>query len=160
VLAAHLGSRQVSRLIYGMVVGLALVVALDTHPPSPGSMAGLLASTGVSVALAELYSDLLGARIEAHGALDRGRRTGIAENALAVAVGAGFPAVFFVLAAVGVMESSTAFELAKWTGLVLIGCYGYCAEWLAGSSVLRSLLGGAAVSAIGVVIVIIKSLVH
>jgi hypothetical protein len=32
-LAWHLRSRQVSRVIYGAIIGLALVVALEAHPP-------------------------------------------------------------------------------------------------------------------------------
>src|SRR4051794_13259570 len=31
---AHLGSRDVARVIYGSIIGLALVVALGQHPPS------------------------------------------------------------------------------------------------------------------------------
>ena len=34
VLEDHLGSQQVSRVIYGSIIGLALVVALEVHPPT------------------------------------------------------------------------------------------------------------------------------
>jgi hypothetical protein len=33
---AHLGSRQVSRVVYGSIIGVALIVALQSHPPSAG----------------------------------------------------------------------------------------------------------------------------
>jgi hypothetical protein len=39
-LAAHLGSRQVARVIYGAIIGLALVVALEGYPRSAGPMIG------------------------------------------------------------------------------------------------------------------------
>lgn len=60
VIEAHLGSRQVARVVYGAIVGLALVVGLEAHPPSAGVMAATLLATGVAVGLAELYSELLG----------------------------------------------------------------------------------------------------
>src|SRR5829696_6767044 len=56
-LQAHLSSRQVSRVVYGAIVGLALVVAVDKHPPAAGVMAAWLVMSGIAVALAELYSE-------------------------------------------------------------------------------------------------------
>ena len=38
-LATHLRSGQVSRVVYGSIIGLALVVAIQHHPPEPGVMA-------------------------------------------------------------------------------------------------------------------------
>jgi hypothetical protein len=43
----------------------------------------------------------------------------------AVAVGISFPAVFVLLSAAGAMQVETAFEVAKWSGLGLIGFYGF-----------------------------------
>src|SRR4051812_50224759 len=42
---AHLGSQQVSRVIYGSIIGLALVVALEAHPPKAGVVAASLLAT-------------------------------------------------------------------------------------------------------------------
>jgi hypothetical protein len=158
--AAHLGSHQVSRVIYGAVVGLALVVALEAHPPSSGSVAGLIASTALAVALAELYSELLGARIRLRHPVDADRRARIVDDVLAVAAGAAFPAVFFVLAAAGVIADATAFTLAKWTGLGLIAFYGFCAARLGGAKLHRSLVHAVAAGAIGGLVIVLKALVH
>jgi hypothetical protein len=159
-LAAHLGSHQVSRVIYGAVVGLALVVALEAHPPSSATVAGLIASTALAVALAELYSELLGTRIRLRRPVDPGRRARIVADVLAVAAGAAFPAVFFVIAAAGWTEDATAFTLAKWSGFGLIAFYGFCAARLGGATTHRSLLHAAVVGAIGGLVILIKALVH
>lgn len=159
-LAAHFDSRQVSRVIYGSIVGLALVVVMENHPPSAAVVISTLLATGVAVALAELYSEVVGTsarlrhRIEGHLLRDA------VSDAVAVAIGVAFPVVFFVLAAAGLMELETAFDLAKWTGLGLIGFYGYCAARLSGASVVASLAQAAAVGAIGAVLIAIKALVH
>jgi hypothetical protein len=55
-LEAHLSSRKVSRIVYGAIVGLTLVVALSDHPPSAGVMTAWLVMSAVTVALAEVYS--------------------------------------------------------------------------------------------------------
>jgi hypothetical protein len=75
-------------------------------------------------------------------------------------VGAGFPAVFLLLAAAGALELDTAFNFAKWSGLGLICAYGYFAARLAGSRTLGALLHAAAVGAIGGVLILLKAVLH
>ena len=59
-LEAHLGSRQVARVVYGAIIGLTLIVALEDHPPSAAVMIAGLLLTGLAVALAEVFSDVGG----------------------------------------------------------------------------------------------------
>jgi hypothetical protein len=157
---AHLGSRQVSRVVYGSIIGLALVVALEAHPPPPAAVMATLLGTAVAVALAELYSELVGFETT------RRRKVGAIEvrelsaDVAAVAFGISFPAVFFLLAATDALQAETAFVIAKWTGLGLIGVYGYAGARLSGAGVGVSLVHAAAVALIGAVLIVLKSLVH
>src|ERR671936_53150 len=97
--AAHLGSRQVSRVLYGAIIGLALVVALEGHPPRSVAIIGSLIGTAIAVSLAELYSEIVGTEARTRAHLDRRQIAELWDEAGAVAVGIAFPAVFFVLAA-------------------------------------------------------------
>jgi hypothetical protein len=157
---AHLGSHQVARVVYGSIIGLALVAALEAHPPSAGVMVGTLLATAVAVALAELYSEVLGSETRHRRRLSRAEVRAIAADVAAVAFGIGFPAVFFLLAAAGAMEVDTAFTVAKWSGLGLIGCYGFAAARLAGSSLRASLLYALGVGVVGGLLIAIKALLH
>jgi hypothetical protein len=159
-LAEHLSSDQVARVIYGAIVGLALVVALEPHPPAAATVATILVTTAVAVALAELYSDVVGTRIRIHGPLGKARRREAGEEVVAVAAGTAFPAVFFVLAAADAIELDTAFDLAKWSGLGLIGFYGYVAARLSGAAVPKAVLHALAVGAIGAAVIAVKAVVH
>ena len=159
-IAAHLGTRQVSRVIYGSIIGLALVVVLEHHPPSAGSAVASLLATALAVGLAELYSEIVGAETRTHRRVAAEQVHEILDDVLAVGFGVAFPAVFFVLAAVGVMKVDTAFTIAKWTGLGLIGFYGFCAARLAGARLAGALLQGLAVAAIGAAVIALKALVH
>jgi hypothetical protein len=157
---AHLGSRQVSRVIYGSIIGLALVVALEAHPPPPGAVIASLLGTAMAVALAEIYSELVGfetSRRRKAGATEVRR---LSADVATVGLGVAFPAVFFLVAATGAIESDTAFTLAKWTGLGLIGVYGYAGGRLSGAGVGAALLQGVAVALIGASLIVLKSLVH
>src|SRR3954453_1071207 len=160
-LATHLESRNVSRVIYGAVIGLALVVALDAHPPaSAGQTLAAIAGTAIAGGLAEVYSEVIGTEARTHRGVRMEQVRHIAVDAGAVIFGAGFPVVFFVLAAAGVIESQLAFTLSKWTGLGLLCAYGYLAGRLAGSGVRAALVHSAAVGAIGGVLIALKALLH
>ena len=156
----HLGSRDVARVIYGAIIGLALVVALEDHPPSPGAVAATVVGTALAVGLAEAYSEIVGAeartRRKVHGESVRV----LVIDAAAVTFGAAFPALFFLLAAAGVMDTELAFTLSKWTGLGLISIYGFVAARLSGSGLGGAFVHAAAVGAIGSALIALKALVH
>ena len=149
-----------SRVIYGAIIGLAFIVALEKHPPGSGVMVGLILATALAVALAEIYSDIIGTETRTRTRVPTAHKRAIAKDSLAVAGGIGFPAVFFLLAVAGVLETDTAFTLAKWSGLGLIGLYGYVGGRLSGRGVPASILHGLAVGLIGGFLIAFKSLLH
>jgi hypothetical protein len=159
-LESHLGSRQVGRIVYGSIIGLALVVALEGHPPKPGVMAVWLLGTAVAVGLAEVYAEVVGTETSTRQPVTRPQLLHMSEDAVAVGFGVAFPAVFFLLSALGLFELHTAFSVAKWTGLGLIGFYGYWAARFAGAAAPRALLKGALVALVGAGLIVLKSLVH
>jgi hypothetical protein len=159
-LEAHLGSRQVGKVVYGSIIGLALIVALEEHPPAAWVMTVWLLGTAVAVGLAEVYSEVVGAETSTRQPVTRPQFGHMAEDAAAVAFGVGFPAVFFLLSALGLLQVDAAFTVAKWTGLGLIGFYGYWAARFAGATTHRALLKGALVALIGAGLIALKALVH
>jgi hypothetical protein len=156
----HLGSRDVARVIYGAIIGLALVVALQDHPPAPGAVAATVAGAALAVGLAEAYSEIVGEEARTRRPVLRDRVRVLVMDGAAVTFGAGFPAVFFVLAAAGVMDTDLAFTLSKWTGVGLISAYGFLAARLSGSGLGGALLHAAAVGGIGGALIALKALVH
>ncbi len=159
-LASHLRSGQVSRVIYGSIIGLALVLTLELHPPSSGTVVGALLATALAVALAELYSEAIASRARAGLGGHKepfGTMVGVA---LAVAWGIAFPSVFFIAAKLGLWDQDTAFALAKWSGLGLVAAYGYLAARLSGSTVANSLVQAAFAGVIAGVLIVLKAFVH
>ena len=159
-LEQHLGSRQVGRVVYGSIIGMALVVAIESHPPKPSVMAVWLLGTALAVGLAEIYSEVVGVETSTRQPVARHQLRHMFEDAAAVAFGVAFPAVFFLLAALGVMEVERAFTVAKWTGLGLIGFYGFWAARFAGAAPHRALFKGLLVALIGAGLIALKAFVH
>jgi hypothetical protein len=158
--ATHLASHQVSRVTYGSIIGLALVVALEAHPPAPAAVIASLLGTAIAVGLAELYSELVELEVGGHRKTRRADVRHASADIGAVAIGIAFPAVFFVLAAVGVFRDETAFTVAKWSGLGLIGLYGFVGARVSGAGLVGSFLQASGIALIGGVLIALKALVH
>jgi hypothetical protein len=156
----HLGSRDVARVIYGAIVGLALILALGKHPPSAAATAALVAGTALAVGLAELYSEVISKEASTRRPVSLADVRHMLDEAAAVILGAGFPTIFFILSAAGLIELDTAFTLSKWTGLGLICGYAFFAARLAGSSVGRAILHMAILGAIALALIGLKSVLH
>ena len=159
-LQAHLGSRQVAKVVYGSIIGLALVVALNSHPPTAGVMAVWLVGTAVAVGAAEIYSEIVGVETSQRQKVSRRQLTHFLEDATAVAFGVAFPAVFYVKAALGILKEDSAYKVAKWTGLGLSGFYGFWAARFAGAAPHSAVIRGVLVALVGGALIVLKSLVH
>ena len=147
-------------MIYGAIIGLALIVAMEDHPPGPGVVVGTLLGTALAVGLAEFYSDILGIETRKRRHATETELRHRAGTTAAVAFGIAFPVVFFILAAADAIEEDTAFTVAKWSGVGLIGFYGFSAARLAGEGVLVSALRAVAVALIGAFLIGLKALLH
>ena len=159
-IATHLGTAQVSRVVYGAIIGMALIVVLQSHPPTAAVVVATLMATALAVALAELYSEVIGHQARTRSRVPRHHVRHLAGEVAAVAFGIAFPSVFFVMAVAGLIELETAFRAAKWSGVGLIGFYGFCAARLAGERVGAALWQAVAVAAVGALLIAFKAVVH
>jgi hypothetical protein len=160
VIHAHLGTEQVGRVIYGSIIGLALVLVVQEHPPAAAVVAGSLIATGVAVGLAELYAEVVGTETRTRRRVSREHLADIGADAIAVFFGVSFPAIFFFLAAAGAIELDTAFAWAKWSGLGLVGFYGYMAARLAGAGFLTCVLQAVSAALIAGALIAVKAVLH
>ena len=142
------------------MIGLALVVALEAHPPAAGATAVTIVTTAVAVGLAELYSELVGARVRLRGPCRRSTGARSPPTSSRSWPAPAFPAVFFLLAAVACWSSTRRSRSPSGAGLGLIALYGFWAARLGGASHGRSLVHAGAVALIGAFVIALKALVH
>jgi hypothetical protein len=94
-LESHLSSRQVSRIVYGAIFGLTLIVTAEVaHPPRATVMAAWLVVTGVTVAVAEVYSEVVGIETSERHRVTRQQFAHLLAQGWAVARGAHSRTVF------------------------------------------------------------------
>jgi hypothetical protein len=121
-ITAHLGSRQVSRVLYGSIIGLALVVALEAHPPRAGAIVVTLVATAIAVALAELYSEIVGTETRTRARVERQQVVDMVDEIGASRAGRRVPLPVLPprIAALRAIDLDAAFTIAEWSGLGLI----------------------------------------
>jgi len=158
--SAHLDSHHVAKVLYGAIIGLALIFSLERHPPGAHEMALLLLGTAFTVALAEVFSDVIGTETRTHRRIQRAEVREIIAASIAVAFGIAFPIVFFELAALGAMQLGVAFDVAEWSGIALTAFYGWSAARLAGQGHVAAALQACAVALIGMAVIGLKVLTH
>ena len=81
----------------------------------------------------------------------------MAADVAAVSFGIAFPVVFFLLSAAHAIKEDSAFTIAEWTGVGLLGFYGFAGARLAGEPALSAVLRGLAAALIGVICIALKA---
>jgi len=155
----HVTEGHAGTVVYGSIVVLALVLVLDHEHASPGTAIVSIVGAAFVVAVAEAYAEFLQEMIELHRPLRGKERRDILAGICVHGVAALAPIVFFVLAALDWMETRTAYTVAKWFGVAVLGLYAFGAYRAAGVPVGRSLVAGAALTAVGLLLVALKSVV-
>ena len=152
----HLAARGV----YGAVVVLALLLAMQNHPPGPWVSAITVAGSVLTVLAAELYAELLGLELDLGRAATRDERRAKLHELGPITLSAEAPVLVLVLAGFGVLELDRAYDLAIGLTLALITVDGFLARRLGGRTVLESVRSAALLGSLGLALALLKQLAH
>jgi hypothetical protein len=151
---------RAARAVYGTIIALAVIAVLDDGQTEADQVIVAVLAATIAASLAETYADYLAEVIR------RRRHMSFAEIRLAAAdsalgtVAALLTVVPFILVELGWIETQTAFDLAPWIGIALIGGYSLFANRVAGLPTRRSLLITASLLVIALVLIAVKSATH
>lgn len=155
----HVTEGHAGNVVYGSIVVLALVLVLDhEHATARTAIVSIIGAVLV-VAIAEAYAETLQTMISGHHELRGSDRLEIGAGIAVHGVAAIMPITFFVLSALGAMKLETAYTTARWFGVGVLGLYAFGAYRAAGMTVTRSLVAGGVLTAIGIVLVLLKSII-
>ncbi len=152
--------RYAARSVYGTIVVLALLLAVQPHSPGPLPAAALVVGTLLAILGAEAYSEILGAEVELRRRLDRDERVERYRELGLMFAAAVWPVAFLLLAAVGVLEEDTAFGLGIWLSVAMLFAYGFLARRLSHGSVFSAVVSAAVLGLIGLLLAAFKSVMH
>jgi hypothetical protein len=149
-----------ARAVYGTIIALAIIVLLDDGSAEADEVIAAVLGATIAASLAETYADYLAAEIRRQRLMTRDElREAAVDSALGTAA-ALLTLLPFIAVELGIIETQTAFDVAPWIGLALIGGYSLFANRVAGMPMSRAALITASMIAIGLVLIAIKSLTH
>jgi hypothetical protein len=144
------------KVIYGSIVALTLVIVMDFEEATGGATVLSLVAALIAVGFAEAYAEFLEEMLRNRRPLRRGERRAIVEGVGLHLAPCLAPIAFFLLAWLRVIGLETAYGLAEWTGVAVIGLFAFGAYRAAGASTGRSLLAGALLTGVGLMLVVVK----
>jgi hypothetical protein len=144
------------KVVYGSIVALTLIIVLDFDDARAGAAVLSLLAALVAVGCAEAYSEFLEEMIHRRRTLQGRERVRIVEGIALHLTPALAPIAFFLLAALRAIRLELAYGLAEWTGVAVLGLFAFGAYRAAGASIGRSLIAGAALTAVGLGLVVVK----
>jgi hypothetical protein len=156
----HRMAERAARAVYGTIIALAVIATLEGGSAPAGEIIAAVIGGVVAAQLAELYAGYLADVIRTHRHPDRARIREAAVDSLAGTLAALLPVAPFVLAAAGAIERETAFDIAFWAGLGVLGAYAVLANRLAGLRGMQNLVACLVVLGIGLALIALKTLVH
>ncbi|HEX6618009.1 MAG TPA: hypothetical protein VF024_00040 [Solirubrobacteraceae bacterium] len=151
-----------ARAIYGTILVMAVITALshDDSVTSAQLIAGVLATTFVFW-IAHVYAEVLGRRVEgAGGRPTLGNVSIAARGEWPLVEAALLPVLCLLVGVVGVVETETAVGIAIGAGVVELFGYGIAAGRRLKLSVGGTIVVGVVNGALGLLIVLLKVLVH
>jgi hypothetical protein len=153
-------AQRAARAVYGSIVALAVIVVLDDGGAEADEVIGAVIGSVIAATLAEQYAEYIGRVIRERRHLSGEEAAEAARDAAVGALAALAPLIPFVLVEIGPIELRTAYDIAPWLGLGVIGAYAALANHLAGLSRTQNVVVTLGGLAIGFALIAIKTFTH
>jgi hypothetical protein len=153
-------AQRAARAVYGSIVALAVIVVLQEGDAEADEVIAAVIGSVIAATLAEQYAEYIGHVIRERRHLSRAEVAEGARDAAAGTLAAMAPLVPFVLVELDAIELQTAYDIAPWLGLGVIGGYALLANRLAGLPRAQSVAVTVAALAVGFSLIVIKTVTH
>ncbi|MTI47147.1 hypothetical protein [Sporosalibacterium faouarense] len=150
----------VSQGLYGTLIVMSLIVALDKQQKTPGQVIVSLLTTVLAFAIAHFYSEMIADRIVSKEKLTIKKLKNLFYEIAPIGIGSHIPTIIFFFALFGFISIEKAFLFAKVAGLGALFLYGFLVGKYSNKSKYNSFFIGAINMLIGAIVVVIKALVH
>jgi len=150
-------ARHADRAIYVLIAVLAVTVALEGVETRPGKALAYVLGAAIALTLAEVFADRVGISIRSRRPASAEERRHEVREAVTGLVVAAVPISFFVLAVVDAVTLRAAYVLSQWCGFGILAVYSFVASRATGNSIAGSLVGAAALTAIGGALILLNA---
>jgi hypothetical protein len=149
-----------SKAIYGAIAVMAVIVAMEAHPPTALFAAAQSFGVTLAVAVAETYAEIIAHTLDIERKVNKEEWREVWRKVSPVLFGAQAPTLVFLLSAGGLFSVETAIAVSKVLVLALLFVYGFETARFLHKERFVQILSGLVIMSAGAVIVLINYLFH
>ena len=153
-------AQRAARAVYGSIIALAVIVVLDEAGAEADEVLAAAVGSVIAAMLAEGYAEYIAAVIRERRHPGRAEMVVMGQDVGAGTLAALVPLLPFVLVELNVIELPTAYDVAPWLGVAVIGGYTLLANRLAGLGTVQTVVMTTVGLLIGLSLIAIKALTH
>jgi hypothetical protein len=157
---ARLAKANFASAIYGEILLLSVLAALGVHEVAPGTVLATVLSSQLVFWLAHAYAETIGQQLSSEDRIGREGLGRVMEHEWPIVQAAGPAVVLMLLAIAGVLETSTAIDVAIGLGVLSLFAFGFAAGRHSRDTLGGQLVAGLLSGALGLVIVALKLALH
>ncbi|TNF59762.1 MAG: hypothetical protein EP307_09730 [Rhodobacteraceae bacterium] len=147
-------------LIYGAIMVLAILMAMEGHMGAPFETAVILFGSVLAITLAKAFAELLGEALGSGQRMKRGAIRSAWRHSYPTLAAANVPTLLFCAAGLGWIGTADAFDTAQVFSIALLSLVGARVGWILDRSVVSTILGSAFAGGIGLAIAVLKFVIH
>ena len=147
-------------IIYGAIMVLSILLAQGSHPTSPLETAVVLFGSVLAITLAKAFSELLANALKAQERMTRHSWRAAWHHSAPTLTVANVPTALFLAAWQGWIGPQAALVGSQVLCIALLGVLGARAGWVLDHRVFSAILGALFVGSIGVLLSVIKYVIH
>lgn len=147
-------------IIYGAIMVLAILMAQGSHPKPPLETAVVLFGSVLAITLAKAFAEFLGHALDARERMTRHSWRAAWNHSTPTLVVANVPTVLFLLAWLGAIEPLIALVASQILCVALLALLGARAGWVLDHHLVPTILGALFVGGIGVLLSVVKYVIH
>jgi hypothetical protein len=153
-------AQRAARAVYGSIIALAVIVVLDEAGAEADEVLAATFGSVVAAMLAEGFAEYLAQVIRGSRHPTRSENATMAADIAAGTLAALVPLVPFLLVQIDVVELPTAYDIALWLGVGVIGAWTLLANRLAGMGAKQTVVFTVVGVLIGLSLIAIKAVTH
>ncbi|PWJ20762.1 hypothetical protein [Jannaschia seohaensis] len=147
-------------IIYGAIMVLSILLAQGRHPAPPLETAVVLFGSVLAITLAKAFAEFLSQALDKRVRMTRGSWRAAWQHSTSTLAVANVPTALFLAAWQGWIGAEIALVWSQLLCVILLAGLGARAGWVLDSRVMPAILGAVFAGGIGVLLAIVKHVIH
>ena len=147
-------------IVYGAITVLAILMAAGAHPGTPFETAAVLFGSVLAITLAKTFAEFLAHALDSGERLTRSGWRAAWHHSTPTLAMANLPTLLFVASVLGWLATETALFASQAVCVALLAAIGARIGWVLDRSVFRACAGALFAGGIGVLLAVMKHIIH